>query len=154
MKPHAPLRATIYSAAMPGLGQFYNAKAKQGNVLKYWKVPVVVLGIGSCVGFIDWNTRNYRYYKQQYIYENDGDEGTTAEQTTNQGNAYWMEQHKKWLDISYFSLAGVYLLQIIEANVDAHLFYYDVSKDLSLRITPAIIQSQKWQPGIGLCATF
>jgi hypothetical protein len=154
MQPHSPLRATIYSAMLPGAGQVYNGNKKNGSVFKkYWKVPVVYAGIGTCIYFIDWNTKYYRYFKQQYIYEQDDDLSTTAI-PVEQGNQYWMEKHRKWMEISYFSLAGVYLLQILEANIDAHLFYFDIGNDLSFGLHPTIIPAGKMQPGIGLNMRF
>jgi hypothetical protein len=59
--PHSPLRATIYSAVLPGLGQIYNGHKKEGSVFrKYWKVPVVYGGIATCIAFIGYNTKKYR----------------------------------------------------------------------------------------------
>jgi Family of unknown function (DUF5683) len=155
MQPHSPLRATLYSAMLPGAGQIYNGNKKEGSVFKkYWKVPVVYAGVATCVYYINWNTKNFRYFKQQYIFEQDDDPNTIAEQTTQNGNEFWMEKHRKWMEISYFSLAGVYLLQILEANIDAHLFYFDVSNNLSLGLHPTLIPAGKMQPGIGLNMRF
>jgi Family of unknown function (DUF5683) len=154
MQPHSPLRATIYSAILPGAGQVYNGNKKNGSVFKkYWKVPVVYAGIATCVYYIDWNTKFYRYHKQQYIYEIDDDISTTSI-PVERGNLFWMERHRKWMEVSYFSLVGVYLLQILEANIDAHLFYFDVGNDLSLELHPAIIPAGRMHPGIGLNMRF
>lgn len=155
IQPHSPLKATVYSALFPGAGQIYNGNKKEGSVLrKYWKVPMVYASLATCIGFIDYNTKNYRYFKQQFIYEQDDDLSTIAEQKFSQSNSFYMERHKKWLDISYFSLVGVYLLQVIEANIDAHLFYYDVSKDLGLHVYPTFIPTAQMRPGIGFTMTF
>jgi hypothetical protein len=156
MHPHSPLRATVYSAAFPGLGQIYNGNKKEGSCFrKYWKVPIVYGGVATCVAFIDFNTKKYRYYKSQYIALNDGDDSTIPDQDY---NSSWLddvqEQYHRWMDVSYMCLAGLYVLQIIDANVDAHLFYYDVGNDLSLNIQPSLIFTGEINPAIGIGIRF
>ena len=154
MQPHSPMKATLKSAIFPGWGQMYNGKAKQGSFArKYWKVPVVYAGVGTCVAFIVYNNNKYQHFKREYIYQADGDPTTNPE--VNASNLFEIQdQYHRWRDVSYFCLAGVYLLQIIEANVDAHLFYYDVSKDLTLSIQPTLMPQSNLKPGIGLSLTF
>ncbi|MFA9221316.1 MAG: DUF5683 domain-containing protein [Sediminibacterium sp.] len=131
---HSPLKATIYSAVLPGSGQIYNHK--------YWKAPIVYAGLGACVYFISDNTQNYRFWKGAYIAFNDTDlstnpSGDAEGLSSNQLDANQL-YYKKLLDISYMSFLGVYALQIIDANVDAHLFSFDVSPNLSLNYTPVV----------------
>ena len=154
MQPHSPMKATLKSAIIPGWGQMYNGHAKQGSILKkYWKVPVVYAGVGTCVAFIVYNNNKYQYFKREYIYQADGDPATNPE--INASNLFEIQdQYHRWRDVSYFCLAGVYLLQIIEANVDAHLFYYDVSKDLTLGVQPVLLPQSNYRPGIGLSLSF
>jgi hypothetical protein len=147
MKPHSPLKASLYSAALPGAGQWYNAKAYSR---KYWKVPFVYVGIGTATGFIISNTKNYRYYKSQYIAEVDGDPNTVVTANPLIDLNTTQEQYHKWLDLSYMSLALIYFLQIIDANVDAHLFYFDVGKDLSLSFHPSIVNTGRITTGLGI----
>jgi hypothetical protein len=140
MKPVSPLKATIFSAVLPGAGQVYNGKHSHRNFLgKYWKVPLVYAGIGTCLAFIRFNTLNYQYYKKQYIASVDDNPGTIPEiNASSESINRVQEQYHQWMDLSYICLAGVYILQIIEANVDAHLFYFDVSPDISLKVSPAL----------------
>jgi hypothetical protein len=138
MKPHSPLKASLYSAALPGAGQWYNAKAYSR---KYWKVPFVYIGLGTATGFIISNTKNYRYYKSQYIAQVDNDPNTIVTANPLIDLKTTQEQYHKWLDLSYMSLVVIYFLQIIDANVDAHLFYFDVGKDLSLSFHPSIVNT-------------
>ena len=133
-QPHSPLKATIYSAVLPGSGQIYNRK--------YWKAPIVYAGLGACVYFISDNTQNYRFWKNAYIAYNDLDPLTNpngeAEGLSNAQLDANQLYYKKLVDISYMSFLGVYALQIIDANVDAHLFSFDVSPNLSLNYTPVV----------------
>lgn len=138
---HSPLKATLLSAALPSAGQFYNKK--------YWKMPIVYAGLGTCIYFIQDNSKKYQYYKDAYILENDGDPNTNASaefDRTDLNRA--QDYYRTMLDISYMSLIGVYVLQIVDANVDAHLFHFDVSPDLSLNIRPNVIMTN--QPIHGL----
>ena len=124
-QPHSPFKATMLALSLPSAGQIYNGMAKEGSFFrKYWKVPVVWAGVGTCVAFIDFNTRNYKYFKTQYIAAADDDPTTIATESNNP--LYLkdgMDYYSKLMDISYMSLLGIYVLQAIDANVDAHLFY-------------------------------
>lgn len=138
---HSPLKATLLSAALPGAGQYYNKK--------YWKMPIVYAGLGTCIYFIQFNNSKYNYYKGAYILQNDGDASTNpSAEFDNIDLDAAQEYYHKMRDISYMSLVGVYVLQIIDANVDAHLFHFDVSPDLSLNIHPNVIMTN--QPIQGL----
>ena len=155
-EPHSPFKATVLALGLPSAGQIYNGMAKEGSFFrKYWKVPVVWAGVGTCVVFIDYNTRNYKYFKNQYIAAADGDPLTIATESDNP--LYLkdgMDYFGKLMDISYMSLVGVYILQAIDANVDAHLFYYDISNDLSLRWHPSYFIAGSRHHGLGLTLQF
>lgn len=147
LKIHSPKKATILSAVLPGAGQIYNKK--------YWKAPIAWGGLAVCVYFIDDNTKNYRLYKEAYIAELDDDPSTNNETGFNfETVEARMEQSRRWLDLSYISLAAVYALQIIDANVDAHLFYFDVNEDLSVSWAPYSVTNVGLNPGIGLTINF
>jgi len=153
MQPHSPLKATLYGAMLPGTGQIYNGRKKEGSfVRKYWKVPIVYAGVGTCIGFIVFNDNQYKIYKKEYIASVTGGERTMGG-TPAQLNEI-QEQYHQWRDLSYLALAGVYLLQIIDANVDAHLFYYDVSRDLGLYFHPSVVNTGYVSPGLGLTLRF
>lgn len=147
---HSPRKATILSAVLPGAGQFYNKK--------YWKIPIVYAGLGTCVGFIVWNNREFQVLKRNYIAAVDDDPLTIVDDEFIDANGNpatdflfeWQDRHRKWRDISYMSMVGVYILNMIDANVDAHLFHYDVSEDLSLRWQPSFYQHGQPSAGISL----
>jgi len=127
-----PNKAALMSAIIPGLGQIYNKK--------YWKVPIVYAGFGTLAFFINYNQKGYLKWKQAYIdfpdYKLEYTFPLTLEQIDRTKNSY-----KRYRDLSIIGTAGFYLLQIIDATVDAYLFDWDVSDDISLRVEPSIIQS-------------
>jgi hypothetical protein len=153
-KPDAT-KAVLYSAIFPGLGQIYNRK--------YWKLPLVYGGVIGCVYAISWNGTQYRGYKNAYRDLFDGNSETNSWQAYNY--KYYGgtdEQPENWnasalngfgdrlkngrdnfrrnLELSYIISAGVYLLCMIDAYVDAQLFEFDVSEDLSFKIKPALFE--------------
>jgi hypothetical protein len=154
--PHSPLKATVFSAVFPGGGQIYNGMHKQGSFFKkYWKVPVVYGAVATCIYFIDFNTKQYRFYRDQYVAFADGDPNTNMTIDANPSRlSEVQDQYHRWMDVSYMCLAGVYILQIIDANVDAHLFYYDVGNDLSLQVHPSFISTGQINPGVGVTFGF
>lgn len=147
MQPHSPMKATIYSAVLPGAGQVYNKK--------WWKTLIVYAGIGTGVYFVKWNDNNYLTYRRAYIAAIDNDPNTVP---SIEGDAaffnQWQDQHRRWRDVSYMALLGIYVLQLIDANVDAHLFYYDVSPDIQLRVQPSVVVSDRIKPGLGISINF
>lgn len=143
-KEHSPTKAALFSAVVPGLGQAYNKK--------YWKIPIVYAGLGVSVYFLQDNLRQINYFKQQYRNAIDPDpstHNTSGYNTTTLQEV--ITQHRKWRDYSYLGLVAVYLLNIVDANVDAHLFYFDVSRDLSMGIYPSIQGTTQPNPGLTLC---
>lgn len=139
--------ATIMSAALPGLGQGFNKK--------YWKIPVIYAGIGACAYFIKQNGDSLNHYRSALISELD-DDPSTLNNTQYTGNdlADVVDLYNKWRDIAWFALAGVYILQIIDANVDAHLNQFDVNKNLSLNILPYVNPTRHNSAGIRLTFNF
>jgi len=147
MQPHSTLKATLLAAALPGAGQLYNHK--------YWKAPIVYAGLGTCIGFIVFNTRQYNFYKREYIATADDDASTvpTVYASASQLDKV-QDQYHRWMDVSYICLAGVYILQVIDANVDAHLFYFDIGKELSLNFHPSFINTGQVNPALGITLGF
>ena len=127
-----PQKAALLSAILPGLGQVYNKK--------YWKVPIVYVGFGTFAFFINYNRKNYLLFKQAHIdypdYHLDYNFPLTIEQIDRAKDSF-----KRYRDLSIIGTAGFYILQIIDATVDAYLFDWDVTEELSLKIEPFIIQS-------------
>lgn len=127
-----PKKAAIYSAILPGLGQIYNQK--------YWKLPIVYAGFGTFIYFIDRNSRYYNDLRQKLIdpdYELKYFEGDFTDDQLTRGK----DLYKRWRDLSIIGTGAFYILQIIDATVDAYLFDWDVGEDISLRIEPAATPS-------------
>ena len=128
-KEHSPTRAALLSAVIPGLGQAYNKK--------YWKIPIVWAGFGAFGYFIKWNNDKYQYYRKNLIYEVEKDPDYPNESGLDQSR---LRSTRNFYRRSRDQLAiyGIlfYMLQIVDAHVDAHLIEFDVNQDLSLRIEP------------------
>ena len=126
---HSPAKATIMSLAVPGLGQAYNKK--------YWKIPVVYALIGTPLYFALKQRESFEDFKDAYITRNvdmqvDKYDGVY----TNQQLLSLIDYHRKNRDL-FFVLTGVaYALNVVDAAVDAHLYYFDVSDDLAGNIRP------------------
>ncbi len=127
-------KATTLSTILPGAGQFYNGS--------YWKLPIVIGGFATLGYTIDWNNRGFQRFKTAYNLLTDGDDTTidefngryTPEYLKNLRNSY-----RRNRDLCIILTAGLYILNIIDAHVDAHLKDYDISDDLSLMLQPASI---------------
>ena len=145
---HKPGKATLYSAILPGAGQIYNRK--------YWKAPIVWGGLGLSIYFIQHNTKQYERYRDGYVALIDGDPGTVSE--FEGGNAQSVrdvaDTYHKWRDQSYLALVGVYILNVVDASVDAHFVRFDVGKDLSLNVAPSPLIAGQAAPGLSLVLAF
>jgi hypothetical protein len=124
-----PRRATILSAVVPGLGQAYNKK--------YWKIPVVYGALGGFAYMFAVNNKEYNYYRKNLIAVNDDDSSTTNATPYNSDDLQILKlEYKKYRDFAAIGIGLVYLFNLIDANVDAHLKTFDVSDDLSIEVTP------------------
>lgn len=145
---HKPARAVLFSALLPGAGQIYNRK--------YWKAPIVWGGIGLSIYFIRQNTKEYERYRDGYVALVDDDPTTVSE--FDGGNASSVrdvaDTYHKWRDMSFLALAGVYLLNVVDASVDAHFVRFDVGEDLSLNLAPAPLIAGQAAPGLSLVLAF
>ena len=144
--PLAPARAAFYSAVLPGLGQVSNRK--------YWKIPIIYAGIATGVYFYVKNDTDYNRFRDAYKrrlagYTDDeffGPGSTPLISNNRLIDAQKSTQRNK--NVSIIVSIGFYLLNIIDANVDAHLKQYDISDDLS--ITPKLNTTDIARPSYGL----
>ena len=143
--PLAPAQAAFYSAVLPGLGQAYNKK--------YWKIPIIYAGIGTGIYFYIQNTNDYNRFRDAYKrrlagFEDDEFQGISTDRLIDA-----QETASRNRDISIVVSIGFYLLNIIDANVDAHLKQYNISEDLTLQ--PKVeIDPINTVPNYGLTLTF
>ncbi|MCK9219980.1 MAG: DUF5683 domain-containing protein [Bacteroidales bacterium] len=132
-KQHSPTKATIMSACLPGLGQIYNKKV--------WKVPIIYAGFGVMAYFIYTNADEYLNYKCAFIessYGNmNGSYGYLVQKYTKDELLSAREYYRRNLEISCLISAVWYALNILDATVDAHLFTYNISDNLTLKIEPS-----------------
>lgn len=133
LQKHLPHKATFYSAILPGLGQIYNEK--------YWKVPIIYAGFTGLIYYAGYNNHAYQGYKEGYeirLKINAGDTTLTDlyEGYTDASILSKREEWRRYREITFIAIGLLYVAQIIDANVDAHLFDYDISDDLSLRFDP------------------
>ena len=140
-----PQRALWLSLIIPGAGQIYNRKL--------WKIPIVYGGFLGCLYALTWNNQMYGDYSQAYLDIMDDDPNTKSYENMlplNYSIAGREDQYKeifknkknyyrKYRDMSIFAMIAVYLLSVVDAYVDAELSSFDISKDLGLRIEPAVI---------------
>ncbi len=150
VKKHSPIKAQLYSAILPGLGQIYNRK--------YWKLPIIY-GIGGAVVFSYFYNRDYYidlrdawievYYMDppptEYEFR-----GSTITYNIEKQLRDNMDYFRKWKDYALVGIAAVYLLNVIDAMIDAHFLEYDVSDDLSFRLSPSFINHDIYATAMGM----
>lgn len=123
--PLAPSKAAFYSAILPGLGQAYNKK--------YWKIPIVYAFIGGGLYFYFDNDKQYDRYRDAYKSRLAGKPDEFAGVVTDDGLIRAQKTLRRNKEISLLVTLGFYALNIIEANVNAHLMQFNVDDDLSIR---------------------
>ena len=143
-----PKKALWLAIVFPGGGQIYNRK--------YWKLPLVYGGFLGCIYAMTWNNTMYRDYSQAYIDIMDSDENTKSYENfipvrydvkANQAHLQDVFRRKKnyyrrFRDLSMFCMIGVYALSIIDAYVDAELSSFDISRDLTMKVSPTVINEK------------
>ena len=146
-KKHSPHKASVYSAFIPGAGQVYNKK--------YWKVPIIYAALGSAVYFTYDNKQKYNQYRNAFQLRQNGEIDDYYEIYTNNQLITIMDYYERNKELSIIMTAAVYILNIVDASVDAHLFDFDVSEDLSLNTTPKLIKTNiGYQPTLHLQMNF
>jgi hypothetical protein len=143
-----PKKAMWLALVIPGGGQIYNRK--------YWKLPIVYGGFIGCLYAMNWNNNMYKDYSQAYLDLTDKDPTTqsynlflhlgTKIDDSNKSRyedifKKRVDKFRRWRDLSFFVLLGVYALSVIDAYVDAELSNFDISKDLSLKVEPTILKN-------------
>ncbi len=131
----SPSRAAMLSATLPGLGQIYNGR--------YWKVPIIYAGFGTLIYFIDFNSSNYNKWRRAWIARVDGNPHTVDEFPLHSTEVIEraMNYYRRNLEINYMLAAALYLINILDASVDAHLMNFDVGENLTMGIQPGLIPS-------------
>jgi hypothetical protein len=151
-KYHSPKKAALLSAVLPGSGQIYNKK--------YWKVPIVYAGFAGLAYSFQYNQSRYVKYRDALKFRIDNDSTTTDNYvgiySDDQLTTLYKYYHR-YRDLTVIGGLTLYLLNIIDAAVDAHLFTFNVSDDLTLHIQPTLINTtsiKHYSTAIGLRITF
>jgi len=150
--PLSPAKAAFYSAVIPGLGQIYNKS--------YWKVPLVYAAIGTPIYFYIRNSKEYdryltAYKRRQQGYTDDefyGNSSTGQPLLSTDGLRRGIQFYRRNKELSILIGIGMYALNVIEANVDAHLKQFNVDERLSLE--PYIQTDYLTQPQFGVTLTY
>jgi len=142
IEKHSPHKATMYSALIPGLGQVYNKK--------YWKLPIIYGATGVLIYAFNTNNDQYNKFKNAYTEMDAGNieqfEGFTDKDIL----LRIKDNYRRNRDLNVISLSVVYLLNVVDAAVDAHLFNYEITDDLSLNFQPTVRRSIDYQNTYGL----
>ena len=143
--PLRPSKAAFYSAILPGMGQAYNKR--------YWKIPIVYGAIGTSLYFYADNSKKYNDYRDAYKRRLAGYEDDKYQYLDNNRLIEAQKFYQRNRDLSLLFAVGFYVLNIVDANVDAHLMQFNVNKNLSFR--PEIYQNQtNYKTNIGLSLNF
>jgi hypothetical protein len=152
-KEHSPTKATIMSACLPGLGQAYNKK--------YWKIPIVYAGFGIMTYFIYTNADEYINYKCAYIESSQGTMNGSYSDLVQRYSAEDLlstrEYYRRNLEISILLTVVWYALNILDATVDAHLYTFNITENLTMKVEPALLPSgigYKPAGGMKICLKF
>lgn len=139
--PLRPAKAAFYSAILPGLGQAYNKR--------YWKIPVVYGAIGSSLYFYINNNKKYHSYRDAYKRRLLGFNDDQYQYLDDSRLIAAQRFYQRNRDLSLLVCVGFYILNIVDANVDAHLIQFNVSDKLSFQ--PDVYPNEiNYKPNVGL----
>jgi hypothetical protein len=129
-----PKKTALFSAIVPGLGQYYNKQ--------YWKIPVIYALVGAAVYFVNDNLKNYNAFRKEYAgrINNDPDFVSQFPQYQDIGTIQSAQDYyRRNLDLTVLLTGVGYTLQVIDAVVFAHLKGFDISEDISLNARPVLM---------------
>lgn len=132
---HSHRKAVLYSLILPGLGQAYNKK--------YWKIPFIYGGAGAFLYYVSYNQMQYKKFRTALFEQQVTQDPVEIDgyiynyRDLNTGRDYF----RRYRDISIAGLAAMYLLNVIDAMVDAYFVRYDITDDLTFKMKPAVIQN-------------
>lgn len=126
----SPRKAAILSSTLPGLGQIYNKK--------YWKIPIIYAGLLTSAYYINDNNVQYKLYKDAYLkrLDNNPDNDDFVGEYSSGDLLILKDFYRRNREVSILCFVGTYIINVLDASVDAHLFDYDISEDISLQMTP------------------
>ncbi|MEX2564517.1 MAG: DUF5683 domain-containing protein [Cyclobacteriaceae bacterium] len=143
-----PKKALTLSLIFPGIGQVYNEKV--------WKLPIMYGGVATSIYFLEFNNRRYQQFLVALDIVRGGTEPNPFPNLNQDGIIRNVNYWRRNRDAMFMVFGAIYIMAAVDAFVDAHLSSFDVSDDLSFRISPSIepILAQNTALGIGLKIKF
>ncbi|MBU0764073.1 MAG: hypothetical protein KJ607_04475 [Bacteroidetes bacterium] len=141
---HNPKLASAFSAVVPGLGQVYNRK--------FWKPPVIYACFGALGLGFHYYEKMYVGFRHAYNTRIDGDPLTIDEYEeiySTETLKSLREESRRYRDLCFIGTFLIYVLNIVDAAVDAHLYDYNITDDLSVRLSP-VLYNNYGQPALGI----
>lgn len=132
-KGHSVRKATVLSAILPGAGQVYNKKS--------WKAPILYAGFAGLGYLIHFNQKKFKEFEDALLIRYDGNPDTQdpyVDLYTEDNLRTLSDFYRRNRDLSIMGLSLVYVLNIIDAHVDAHLFNFNMDDDLTLNWQPRL----------------
>lgn len=129
-------RSTVLSALIPSAGQIHNTKIKPDHIRSrlWWKIPVIYGGISTTGYFIYFNQNEFKNIRTERLDRQNGIAPNLYAFYSSSQLKILQEEYRRLRDVSVISFLGFYLLQIIDANVEANLFLFDTDDNLSLKM--------------------
>jgi len=156
---HSPKKAVIFSVIIPGTGHIYNhlhfEKGQKGRNNVFWKLPLFYTALGYTAFSMINNQTIQRDLKSEYHFRENNTNSTLDERWNNydtQGLVSLTKEYEGKRDFSILMFGAAYLIQLIDAGIEAHFVNFDISEDLTLNIYPNIISSKVL--GLSFCLKF
>ena len=131
-------KSTVMSAVFPGLGQIHNNQIKPNNISSrlWWKIPIIYGGLSAATYLFIQNLSEHNIVRNERLSRLDGNQAINYLNYKNDEDLRVIQNiYRKRRDLSFIGIIGIYILQLVDANVEAHLFLFDSSDNLSLNIS-------------------
>ena len=131
-------KSTILSSLIPGAGQVHNNSIRPLEIRNklWWKLPLIYSGIGATCFQINLNNQEFKNIKNERISRLNGNPPQNFYDYSSEQLKLIQDQYRRLRDLSIISFIGVYLIQILDANVEAHLFLFDINDNLGIHFKP------------------
>ena len=147
-------RSTVLSSLIPAGGQVHNNLIKPNHIKSriWWKVPIIYGGMATAAYYIYFNQNEFSAIRSERLDRQNGATPSLYPYYSSSQLKIIQEQYRRYRDISVISLLGVYLLQVIDANVEANLFLFDTDDNLSMQfiVLPTFTNTTSFSPAISL----
>ena len=147
-------RSTVLSSLIPAGGQVHNNLIKPNHIKSriWWKVPVIYGGMATAAYYIYFNQNEFSAIRSERLDRQNGATPSLYPYYSSSQLKIIQEQYRRYRDISVISLLGVYLLQVIDANVEANLFLFDTDDNLSMQFIflPTFTNTTSFSPALTL----